>query len=325
MLGLAVATAVLAGVLAGVTIATDRSTALAIERIPASERSVRAVWFVIPGDPNERLAALDRDVDDAFAGIEARGTDAADPVPRGHGSRGVRRHHGDRGVPKHVILRSGRMPRRTCTAARCEVLRLRGLSPAERPGLRLVQVGTATLRSRQLYGDFLLSNDAAVPDATVPPELGETSEYHRPPPPPPLVVAEGREALVSSPALARTYRTYSWVWPVGPTAPRLWDIDELVADTERARVELTERSTSFAVEAPVEELREAERSASVAGTRLLLVGGGVLRCCPFTILAARGMRRDFRGDPPAPEGGSAQRWQLAVLGGLRVERGRTRR
>ena len=35
VLGLAVATAVLAGVLAGVTIATDRSTAQAIERIPA--------------------------------------------------------------------------------------------------------------------------------------------------------------------------------------------------------------------------------------------------------------------------------------------------
>ncbi len=52
MLGLAVATAVLAGVLAGVTIATDRSTAQAIERIPLSARSVRAVWFGIPGDPN---------------------------------------------------------------------------------------------------------------------------------------------------------------------------------------------------------------------------------------------------------------------------------
>ena len=69
VLGLAVATVVLAGVLAGVTIATDRSMALAIERIPASERSVRAVWFVIPGEPSERLAALDREVDDAFAGI----------------------------------------------------------------------------------------------------------------------------------------------------------------------------------------------------------------------------------------------------------------
>jgi hypothetical protein len=316
VLGLAVATAVLAGVLAGVTIATDRSTALAIERIPAPERSVRAVWFVIPGDPSERLAALDRDVDDAFAGI---GLDGPTPLILFREGTIAGEFVGItaiEGVPEHVILRSGRMPRR-CTAARCEVLRLRGRGALPNaPGLRLVQVGTATLRSRQLYGDFLLSNDAAVPDATVPPELGETSEYHRPPPPP-LVVAEGREALESSPLLARTYRTYSWVWPIGPTAPRLWEIDDLIADTERARVELTERSTSFAVEAPVEELRQAERSANVAGTRLLLVGGeGAALLLAFTILAARGMRRDLAGARRRLTWLGAQRWQVALLGGL---------
>ena len=215
-----------------------------------------------------------------------------------------------------MILRSGRMPR-TCTAARCEVLRLRGRGALPNaPGLRLVQVGTATLRSRQLFGDFLLDNDAAVPDATVPPELGETSEYHRPPPPP-LVVAEGRGALEASPLLARTYRTYAWVWPVEPGAPRLWDVDALVARTERARVELTERSTSFAVDAPVEELREAERSANVAGTRLLLVGGeGAALLLAFTILAARGMRRDLEATRRRLRWFGAQRWQLALLSGL---------
>ena len=194
-----------------------------------------------------------------------------------------------------MILRSGRMPRRARPLG-CEVLRLRGRGALPNaPGLRLVEVGTATLRSRQLYGDFLLSNDAAVPDATVPPELGETSEYHRPAAAAPLVVAEGREALESSPALARTYRTYAWVWPVDPgSAKALGGRRARRADTERARVELTERSTSFAVDAPVEELREAERSANVAGTRLLLVGGeGAALLLAFTILAARGMRRDF--------------------------------
>ena len=72
-LGLAVATAVLAGVLAGVTIATDRSTAQAIEQIPASARSVRAVWLGIPGQPSERLSALDEDVGAAFEGIGLEG------------------------------------------------------------------------------------------------------------------------------------------------------------------------------------------------------------------------------------------------------------
>jgi hypothetical protein len=57
VLGLGVATAVLAGVLAGTTIATDRSTAQAIEEDPDRRRSVRAAWFGIPGDSSERLAS----------------------------------------------------------------------------------------------------------------------------------------------------------------------------------------------------------------------------------------------------------------------------
>lgn len=316
VLGLGVATVVLAGVLAGVTIATDRSTAQAIERIPASERSVRAVWFGIPGDADERLAVLDRAVDDAFAGF---GLDGPTPLILFRESTVAGRFVGITaidGVSEHVTLRSGRMPQ-TCTPARCEVLRLRGRGALpSAPGLRLVEVGTATLRSRQLFGDFLLSIDAAVGDATLPSELGATSEYHRPQPPP-LVVAEGREALEAASALARTYRTYSWVWPVGPGQPRLWDVDELVEQTERARVELTERSSSFVVEAPVEELRAAERSATVAGTRLLLVGGeGAALLLAFTILAARGMRRDLEAARRRLTWFGAQRWQLWLLGGL---------
>jgi hypothetical protein len=313
VVGLAVATAVLAGVLAGVTIATDRSTALAIERIPTSERSVRAVWFGIPGDRTERLAKLDSAVDDAFAGI---GLDGPTPLILFRESTVAGRFVGITaidGVRDQVILRSGRMPR-TCTPARCEVLRLRGRGTLPNtPGLRLVEVGTGTLRSRQLFGDFLRSTDAATADATIPPELGETSEYHRPAPAP-LVVAEGRAALENAVPLARTYRTYSWVWPVAPGRPRLWDVDELVEHTERARVELAERSTSFAVDAPVEELREAERAADVAGTRLLLVGGeGAALLLAFTILAARGMRRDLEAARRRLTWLGAQRWQLWLL------------
>ena len=316
ILGLVAATVVLAGVLAGVTIATDRSTALAIERIPASERSVRAAWFGIPGDSSERLASLDGAVDEAFAGL---GLDGPTPLVLFRESTVAGRFVGItaiEGVADHVLLRSGRLPRR-CEPERCEVLRLRGRGALpDAPELRLVEVGTATLRSRRLYGDFLLSNDAAVADATVPPELGDTSEYHRPPPPP-LVVAEGRAGLDASPALDRTYRTYAWVWPIAPGAPRLWQVDELVARSERARVELTERSSSFGVDAPVEELRDAERSANVAGTRLLLVGGeGAALLLAFTILAARGMRRDLGAARRRLTWSGAQPWQLRLLGGL---------
>ena len=316
MLGLAVATAVLAGVLAGVTIATDRSTAQAIEHIPPSARSVRAVWFGIPGDPSERLAVLDRDVEDAFSGL---GLDGPTPLVLFRESTVAGRFVGITGIDgvgSNVILRSGRLPR-TCTPARCEVLRLRGRGRLPNaPGLRLVEVGTGTLRSTQLYGDFLRSTDAATADAVLAPALGRSGRYHRPIPGP-LVVAEGRTALEAAPALSRTYRTYSWVWPVDPGRPRLWDIDALVRDTERARAELTARSSSFDVDAPVEELRAAQRAADVAGTRLLLVGGeGAALLLAFTVLAARGMRRDLEQARRRLTWFGARRWQLWLLSGV---------
>ncbi len=314
-LGLAVATAVLAGVLAGVTIATDRSTADAIERIPASSRSVRAVWFGIPGSPSERLSVLDDDVNTAFQGVGLDGPTRLvlfrESTVAGHyvGISAVD------GLAPYVALRSGRLPR-TCTLERCEVLRLRGSGRLPNvEGLRLVVVGTAKLRSRQLYGDFLRSTDAAVADVTAPSALGQTAEYHRPAPGP-LVVAEGRTALESSPALARTYRTYAWVWPVDPGSPRLWEVDDLIDRTDRARADLAAIS-SFDVDAPVEELRAAQRAADVAGTRLLLVGGeGAALLLAFTVLAARGMRRDLEAARRRLTWSGARRWQLALLSGI---------
>ena len=314
-LGLAVATAVLAGVLAGTTIATDRSTAQAIEAIPISARSVRAAWFGIPGDSSERLAVLDRDVDGATTGLGLAGPTRLvlfrESTVAGHfvGITAVD------GLAPHVVLRSGRMPH-TCTAERCEVLRLRGRGAIpDVEGLRLVPVGTAALRSRQLYGDFIRSTDAAVAGNPQSPELGEGAEYHRPPPAP-LVVAEGRAALAASPALARTYRTYAWVWPVNPGSPRLWNVDDLIARTERARSDLAATS-SFGVDAPVEELRAAQRVADVAGNRLLLVGGeGAALLLAFTILAARGMRRDLESARRRLIWSGARRWQLLLVSGF---------
>jgi hypothetical protein len=315
-LGLVVATSVLAGVLAGVTIATDRSSARAIEDIPTSARSVRVVWFGIPGDRTERLASLERAVDGALSRVRLDGPARLALFRESTVAGKFVGISAIDDVGPHVILRTGRLPR-TCARERCEVLRLRGRGALpSTEGLRLVGVGTATLRSRQLYGDFLRSTDAAMVDATIQPELGASSEYHRPPPAP-LVVAEGREVLESAAALARTYRTYAWVWPIAPGRPRLWDVDELVGRTERARIELTARSSSFAVEAPVEELRAAQRAADVAGTRLLLVGGeGAALLLAFTVLAARGMRRDLEEARRRLTWFGARRWQLWWLSGV---------
>ena len=67
----------------------------------------------------------------------------------------------------------------------------------------------------------------------------------------------------------------------------------------------------------MDELREVERAANVAGTRLLLVGGeGAALLLAFTILAARGMRRDLEAARRRLTWFGAQRWQLWLLSGL---------
>jgi len=312
-LGLAVATAVLAGVLSGVTIAGDRSLAQAIERTDASGRAVRAVWFGVPAKKGETQPALDREVRRTFADLRLG---EAIPLVLVRESTVAGRFVGLAavdGLAPHVTLRSGRLPR-LCTAARCEVLRLRGRgSLPDAPGLRLVQVGTAILRSRQLFGDFLEPTDNATADAEVAPGLRQSGRYHRPPPAP-LVVAEGVAALASSPVLERTYRSYAWVWPLAGGSPRLWQIDGLIGRIERSRTALAARSGSFAVTAPEEELRAAETRANVAGRRLLLVGGeAAALLLAFALLAARGRSRDLASAHTRLTWYGARRWQLILL------------
>lgn len=316
VLGLAVAAAMLAGVLAGVTIATDRATAQAIERIPAADRSLRAVWFGVPAGSDERLPALDRNVSHAFGGV---GLPGPTPLVLVRESTVAGRFVGLTavdGLAPYVILRSGRLPR-TCRPEHCEVLRLRGRGVLpDASGLRLVEVGTGTLRSQQLFGDFLAPTDSATADAAVAEAIRRAAGYHRPAPAP-LVVAEGRDVFASAPPISRTYRSYAWVWPLDAGAPRLWDVDDLVKRAERARAELATRSNSFAVDLPQEELRAAESTAHVAGRRLLLVGGEVAALLlAFTVLAARGLRRDFEDARRRLTWYGARRRQLWLLTGI---------
>ena len=192
------------------------------------------------------------------------------------------------------------------------------------PGLRLVKVGTATLRSSQLFGDFLAPTDNALEDRELAPALQQGARYHRPPPAP-LVVAEGIEALTRAPATANTYRSYAWVWPLAAGKPRLWEIDGLVSRSERARAALSGDSIGYSVQAPG---RGAPGDGAVrhrGGRRLLLVGGEAAALLfAFAVLAARSMRRDLEAARRRLTWYGARRWQLRLLTRDR-ERGRRRR
>jgi len=313
--GIAVGTAVLIGVLAGTKIAQDRSVSQAVERIPAASRSVRAVWFGVPVGAAQAYPALDENVR-----LQLRRIGLSGPTPIVLFRESTVAGHfvslaGVEGLASHVELTGGRLPRR-CTPERCEVVRLRGSGTLPNaPGLRLVEVGTATLRSSRLFGDFLAPTDNALADREVAPILQQSASYHRPPPAP-LVVAEGIDTLTRAPALANTYRSYAWVWPLAAGRPRLWQIGDLVAESERARAALSARSIGYSVQAPVEELRATERAATVAGRRLLLVGGEAAALLfAFVVLAARSMRRDLEAARRRLTWYGARRWHLRLLTG----------
>ena len=314
-LGIAAAAAVLAGILAGATVAKDRGVAQDVERVPSAARAVRAVWFGVPAGRGEGWRSLDRAAREALATLPAGEPTAVALVRESTvGGRFVGLAAVD-GLAPHVRLRSGRLPR-ACTSERCEVLRLRGAGELpDVPGLRVVEVGTATLRSRLLFGDFLAPTDNALADAELAPALREASQYHRPPPAP-LVVAEGVDELVSSPVLARSYRSYAWVQVLRAGTPRLWQIDDLVDRADTARTSLEATSSSWSLTLPSQELRDAERDATVAGRRLLLVGGeAAALLVAFAVLAAGALRRDLAAARRRLTWHGARAWQGALLAG----------
>ncbi len=312
-LGIAAAAAVLAGILVGATVAKDRSVAQDVERLPAASRAVRASWFGVPAGRDESWPVLDRQARAALAPLPA-GAPVAIVLVReatlGGAFVGLAAVDG---LAPNVLLRSGRLPR-ACTPERCEVLRLRGVGklPDVR-GLHVVQVGTATLRSRQLFGDFLAPTDNALADAELAPALSRSDRYHRPAPGP-LVVAEGVSGLVSSPELARAYRSYSWVQRLSAGTPRLWEIDPLEAAADRARAELQAGSVGWSLSLPTQELRAAEHDATVSGRRLLLVGGeAAALLVAFAVLAAGALRRDLASARRRLTWHGARRWQRVLL------------
>ena len=136
----------LATVLAGTVVARDESVGRAVEEIPAAQRAVRAAWFGIPA-LDEDHAALDRQARETLARVVPD-----DPVPfvlfRESTIAGTYVGLGAvDGLSDWVTLRSGRMPR-TCEPERCEVVRIRGEGGIPNaPGLRLVEVGSAAVKS----------------------------------------------------------------------------------------------------------------------------------------------------------------------------------
>ena len=312
--GVAAGAAMIATVLAGTVVAKDESVGRAIEEIPAAQRAVRAGWFGIPAQ-TEGYSTLDESARKSLAGATTAEPSAlvlyreSTIAGRYIGLGAVD------GLDRWVTLRSGRLPR-TCEPERCEVVRLRGAGSLPNvEGLRLVEVGTAAIRSPVLFGDFVAPAETERARAALSPFYRDAIDYHRPAPPP-LVLAEGVEGLVDSPELENVYRSYAWVVPLGPGDVRAWNIDGFAEDVAQARTSF--QNTSFAADltAPLADLQSASESSEVAGRRLLLVGGeSAALLFAFAILAAVSMRRDTEAARRRLTWFGARRWQLSLFTG----------
>jgi hypothetical protein len=313
VLGIAAGAAVLLGGRAGTVIAQDRAVAQAVERIPDGSRSVRAVWFGVPGQSDEPQPALERRARAALAHTGAGRATALVLFRESTIAGSFAGLGGVEGLAESVQLRSGRLPR-PCRPERCEVVRLRGTRGRlpQPDGLRLVEVGEAALESRVLFGDFLAPTDNALEQAEVSPAFARAAGYHRPAPPP-LFLAEGVETLAVAPALKTYYRSYAWVVPLRAGTPRLWQVDELAAGVGEARSELQSISSSFDLIAPLEELREAQATSATAGRRLGIVGGEAAALLfAFALLAAMTLRSDLAAARRRLAWYGARGWQLAL-------------
>ncbi len=305
--GVLAGSAVLAAVLAGSLVMRDRALAQATQQISPQDRTVQAAWFGAQGVGAGDWRALDR-----VARPALRGLNAHEPVSvMLYREAQIRGHLVDLravdGLGRWVRLRSGRLPRTCVPTRRCEVVRLLGTGPVpSTPDLRLVQVGTVSLRPDAPFAGFIRrANDTNV--------IATAVAYHAPPQPP-LLIAEGVRGLSQTPELATFFRSYAWMVPVLPGDVHPWAIDGFAASVDRMRSELTARSDAFDVTAPVEELRAAAATSRAGARRLLLLGGeAATLLLAFTILAAASLRRDVDAAWQRLSWYGARRWQLVLF------------
>jgi hypothetical protein len=306
--GIATASALLATTYAGSLVASDRSVAARLASLPPDVRAIR-------------LASINTSADE-YATLDARARETLEPLLDREPAATVLYRESTiagsylglgavDGLGPWIHLRSGRLPH-ACRPEHCEVVQLRGRGGIPNvPGLRLVSVGRGELVSTALFGDGIAPARNGRREAELSEQYRRASRYHLPAPPP-LVLAEGVAALIRSPVLL-AYRTYGWVVPIESRDVHAWSIDELLREIEQARSTLRSVSSSFDLRAPEGELRAADDASTVAGRRLLLLGGQASALLlAFAVLAATRLRRDSEAARQRLIWLAAPRWSITL-------------
>src|SRR5258707_1109577 len=230
-IGIVAGSAALAAVLSGRLVMQDRALAQATAQLAPADRSLEVAWF---GALSGNWRALDRQVKAAL------GRDSVHAMLYRESQIGGRlvnlRAADDLG--RFVRLRSGRLPR-TCVPSHCEVLRLEGPGPVpSKPTLRLIQVGTATLRRDAPFAAWIQPVQTE--------QVARAVRYHTPQPSP-VLLADGVNGLSRTTELSSFFRSYAWFVPVQPGDVHPWSVATYARSIDRVRAALAARSDSFQV------------------------------------------------------------------------------
>lgn len=295
--GIVAGSAALAAVLSGRLVMQDRSLAQATAQLSPSERSLEVAWF---GALGGNWRALDREVTAALGRQSVRAMLYRESQIDGR----LINLRAANGLSRFVRLRSGRLPH-TCVPSHCEVLRLqgKGIVPSA-PGLRLIQVGTATLLPSAPFAQWIQPVESSL--------VARAVRYHTPQPSP-VLLADGVDGLSRTSVLETFFRSYAWFVPVQPGDVHPWTVGAYAHYVDEVRAELGARSDAFEVTGPTDALTAAVASSRVAARRLLLLGGetGALLLA-FTILAAASLRRGVAEARRRLLWAGAQRWQVEL-------------
>jgi hypothetical protein len=292
-LGILAATALLAGVLGGSTVAGDRTLARAVAHVPAAQRAISVGWF--GGPPAGGYAGLDRSARSDLHTLSAERPARTLVFSQLHfGGTLILLGAMDR---SSLHLVSGRLPA-TCGPARCEVVQAGG-DPAPRvlrePGLRLVVVGRAQL-------------GVPLPGSS---KVGGSPRHAA------VLVSGDVRALSGMDALGSLYRVYGWSVPLRPGSVHVWQVDGLLRREASVANSLGRRSDFFGLDAPDQALRQAHADADAASRRMLLVAGeGAALLLAFVLLAGGALRRDVGAEWSRLErrgAGAPSRWLLALI------------
>ncbi len=285
-LGIAIAAAALAAVLVSNVVVQDRAVADAVGRLPAAQRVVSVNWV---GTSSREWPTVDRQASQALdslgLGPPVRAV-AFRTTPLGLTL--VRLAAVDR-LHDVVELRSGRLPSR-CGRHRCELLALDAPNNQPRIG-RFAVVGSARWSDR-VPADAL----------TGAPARGA-----------PILVANGMRELSARPEVAGLFRTLTWAVALDADRLDAEQVDRFPQRIAEIDAELREKSSDFAVQAPLQDLSAAaERAERASRRQLLFAGGGTALFLAFVVLAASRIRRDALATRYRLRRLRARRWQVAL-------------